>query len=265
MQLNQADYAALQALYTATNGDSWSQRAGWQDWDFSRQTPPDAAVVNGWHGVSTQGDRVTFIDLNNNQLSGTLPSELGNLSELTALYLYNNQLTGSVPTTLGNLTKLNHLALSSNQLEGDIPSELGNLSDLQFLYLNNNQLTGSLPSSLGNLNELLFLSAASNQLSGTIPSELSNLSKLNTLQLSDNQLSGTIPTAVETWLSSNSINVNFNNPIALTGLPATIDLLTMQVQLNMSFRSVTWINSPMMRSRALRLRRMTPASLPTFR
>ena len=50
-------------------------------------------------------------------------------------YLYSNQLTGEIPTELGNLTKLTALILYDNQLTGEIPSELGSLSNLTRLSL----------------------------------------------------------------------------------------------------------------------------------
>jgi len=65
-----------------------------------------------------------------------------------------NQLTGSIPTELGNLTNLVSLWLDDNQLEGAIPADLGNLTNLNYLYLNSNQLTGSIPATLENLENL---------------------------------------------------------------------------------------------------------------
>jgi hypothetical protein len=38
--------------------------------------------------------------LSNNSLAGTIPVELGQLTELYELHLYDNELTGSVPTGL---------------------------------------------------------------------------------------------------------------------------------------------------------------------
>ena len=73
-------------------------------------------------------------------LTGSIPPEIGNLTNLTSLILINNQLTGSIPPELGNLTYLGSLDLSNNQLTGSIPLELGNLTNLTKLDLSNNQL-----------------------------------------------------------------------------------------------------------------------------
>ena len=50
--LNANDYAALQALYNSTSGDNWTNKEGW---NVSGTTPPEAAVVNNWYGVTVEG------------------------------------------------------------------------------------------------------------------------------------------------------------------------------------------------------------------
>jgi hypothetical protein len=66
---------------------------------------------------------------------------------LTYLILYDNQLTGSIPPEISNLTNLTYLYLNENQLTGEIPLEIGNLMNLQALGLDGNQLTGEIPES----------------------------------------------------------------------------------------------------------------------
>jgi Leucine-rich repeat (LRR) protein len=78
--------------------------------------------------------------------------------------VFDNRLTGTIPTTLGNLNQLTYLGLFANQLTGSIPASLGNLSLLQRLYLANNQLTGDVPSSFTGLTGLLELDVQNNQL-----------------------------------------------------------------------------------------------------
>ena len=183
------DRLALVALYNATDGANWLKSDNWLT----------DAPLNDWHGVGTDiTDRVVFLGLVANQLSGTIPPELGNLSNLRILRLENNQLTGAIPPELGRLSNLTHLWLYDNQLSGTIPPELGNLSNLENLYLDTNQLTGAIPPELGNLSNLKDLvlgqnSVSDNQLTGAIPPELGDLTNLGQLALGGNRLTGAIP------------------------------------------------------------------------
>ena len=102
-------------------------------------------------------------------------------------------MTGGIPSELGELSNLNVLSLLLNQLSGPIPAELGRLSNLRWLYLASNQLSGPIPVELGDLSNLQHLTLAHNRLTGPIPTELAGLSNLERLQLSDNQLTGCAP------------------------------------------------------------------------
>ena len=149
-------------------------------------------------GVSLWGQyydikTTTSLKLQTQQLSGSIPSEIGNLTNLTHLQLNHNQLTGEIPPEIGNLTNLTYLHLSSNGLTGTIPPEIGNLTNLSRLYLSENQLTGSIPPEIGNLTNLTVLYLRNNQLTGEIPSEIGNLTNLGWLFLFNNQLTGEIP------------------------------------------------------------------------
>ncbi len=158
-----------------------------------------------------------YLNLYNNQLSGSIPADLGNLTNLQQLWLYNNQLSGSIPAELGNLTKLYSLALSNNQLSGSIPAELGNLSNLQGLLLSSNALSGIIPKELGNLSNLQTLDLSYNQLSGSIPAELGNLANLVHLYLHSNQFVGEIPSSVASL--PNLTQFDFSNNLFI-GIPA---------------------------------------------
>ena len=81
----------------------------------------DEETVNLW-GVDYSIENTTELSLSSNQLTGSIPPEIGNLTNLTSLGLYENQLTGSIPSEIGNLTNLTRLYLGSNQLTGSIPS-----------------------------------------------------------------------------------------------------------------------------------------------
>jgi len=140
--------------------------------------------------------KVTGLDWSFKSLTGSIPSEIGNLVDLTNIYFISNQLSGSIPASIGNLKSLTNLQLPGNQLSGPIPSVIGKLVNLQFLFVNNNKLSGSIPSSIGNLTSLFYLSLYDNQFSGSIPASIGNLKNLNILHLYSNQLSGPIPSEI---------------------------------------------------------------------
>ncbi len=92
---------------------------------------------------------------NNNNITGHIPVELGELLYLEHLYLANNKFVGTIPVELSNLSKLITLSLSRNKLTGTIPSELGSLSELHYLYLFDNEFSCFLPETLTNLKKLV--------------------------------------------------------------------------------------------------------------
>ena len=157
--------------------------------------------IGAWEGVGVGGPplRVWHLKLENRGLTGTLPSEIGRLTELRRLNLGNpgdgpfNSVTGPIPPELGELKKLVVLELDGNHLSGSIPPELGGLESLQVLALGGNRLTGPIPPELGNIPLLHVLYLSYNKLSGPIPPELGKPPALSTLYLSNNQLEGPIP------------------------------------------------------------------------
>ena len=165
--------------------------AGSATLNWSASTP-----IVDWDGVTVAGtpQRVTELDLSDSQLTGAIPTELGDLANLEVLALSSNQLTGAIPASLGDLANLQGLSLWGNRLAGPIPASLGSLTNLQLLILSQNQLTGPIPASLGDLPSLAWLYLSENQLTGAIPTELGSLINLQELYLSSNQLTGPIPT-----------------------------------------------------------------------
>lgn len=120
--------------------------------------------------------RLTYLDLSRNPLdaASSIPSALGQLTNLRLLYLSGAQLVGPLPRSLLQLPRLERLDVSSNALSGKIPLLTG-AKQLQWLNLGNNRFTGPVPSSSGTLTHLAFGNFAANSLSGRLPSALCNL------------------------------------------------------------------------------------------
>ncbi|KAL6329856.1 hypothetical protein AAG906_037956 [Vitis piasezkii] len=131
--------------------------------------------------------------IGNNNLSGSIPLELGNLSELEILDLASNNLRGPIPKQLGNFWKLSYLNLSKNRFVDSIPDEIGKLHHLESLDLSQNMLIGEIPPLLGELQYLETLNLSHNELSGTIPHTFDDLISLTVADISYNQLEGPLP------------------------------------------------------------------------
>ena len=110
--------AALVALYNAADGDHWKNNTNW-----CSDKP-----LSEWYGVTVTEGRVTKLNLYQNQLMGAIPSELGNLTNLTSLDLGNNQLTGEIPESFNKLTALIAVDAKSNRQRFNINLSYNNLS-----------------------------------------------------------------------------------------------------------------------------------------
>ena len=105
----------LTTLYNSTGGAEWTKNENWAS------TKP----VFSWYGVGIDvNGHVTALWLQENELSGEIPPELGSLTNLERLFLYDNQLSGQIPSELSNLANLERLYLYGNQLSGCIPAGL---------------------------------------------------------------------------------------------------------------------------------------------
>ncbi|XP_074284264.1 uncharacterized protein LOC141608817 [Silene latifolia] len=94
------------------------------------------------------------IDLSCNNLVGSIPDDMSNITDLLNLNLSYNQLSGTMPENIGNLKSLISLDLSKNKLRGSIPTSMGELYSLSHLNLSYNNLSGQIPAG----NQLQILS-----------------------------------------------------------------------------------------------------------
>ena len=106
------DREILVALYNATDGPNWGSADNWLT----------DAPLGSWYGVDVDAlGRVTELFLPFKDLSGPIPPELGNLTNLTYLWLAFNELSGPIPAEIGNLSSLERLRLRGNELTSPIP------------------------------------------------------------------------------------------------------------------------------------------------
>jgi hypothetical protein len=84
-QCNIADYKGLRALYNSTNGDNWKNK---DNWNVKSENPPQNCDLSKFRGVYLDANgRVNLISLGENNISGQIPKEIQNLTNLTTLWL----------------------------------------------------------------------------------------------------------------------------------------------------------------------------------
>ncbi|MBA0813539.1 hypothetical protein Gohar_027384 [Gossypium harknessii] len=130
-----------------------------------------------WTGITcNNAGSVTNMTLREFELK--LSGKLHNLNffyfpNLITLDLRNNSLYGSIPSYIGNLSNLNFLALSHNNFSGNTPLEFGLLKSLYTISLRYNSISGSIPRDIGRLSTISHIYFMRNNLTGPIPIEIS--------------------------------------------------------------------------------------------
>jgi RHS repeat-associated protein len=195
------EYNALMAIYNATGGPNWVNKVGWGD-------------VNAptWYGVGLDANgHVVSLVLPWNNLVGTLPAAIADLTYLTELILAGNPLSGSFPTPVCSLTSLTRLNLAATQLSGPLPATFTDLVNLVDVDLQINALSGPIPSDIGDLNKLTRLILRSNQFSGQIPASIGSLVELKELFVDTNLLSGSLPPQITSLTKLQELHFNHNS------------------------------------------------------
>ncbi len=226
-QVNVPDSLALVDLYNSTSGSTnWTIT-----WNLINP-------VNTWYGITLSADQTRVIGIHfvNNNIGGVLPSSISNLSQLKSLYLAKGGIL-TIPSILGQLSNLDTLDLSFNDLSGIIPSSLGQLSNLVDLNLTANQLTGTIPESLGQLGNLQSLDLGANGLTGPIPDTLKHLSQLTSFNLNSNPIGGNIPLCLGQLTNLEFLGLESDQ---LTGtIPDTLENLKQLTGLGLSDNKLT--------------------------
>jgi hypothetical protein len=203
-EIPDAEYNALAALYQNTAGAGWYASYGWLTVD------PPCQWENVYCSTSGAAKHVTDLLLASNNLVGSLPAALGDLTELRTAEFYDNQLRGGIPSALGNLTHLTVLNLAMNQLSGAIPATLGQCVALEDLNLSNNSLSSVLPATVGGWTQLQSLDLSGNQISGTLPAAVNQWGSLYGLQVQNNALRGPLPPQLATLSGLSTLNLSYN-------------------------------------------------------
>ena len=115
--------------------------------------------------------------LSHTAISGTLPSELALLTNLSVLYLQNTNIGGTIPEEMYlGLQELDYLIINDCNFTGTISPSVGRWSKLDIFRIHNNGFTGTIPEELGTSSTLRNITLHGNNFSrGTIPEALCSL------------------------------------------------------------------------------------------
>ena len=213
---NGREKTILEDLYKSTGGDNWAKKLNWMNekipicsWD----------LVFCGNGNDREDHGIIRLDLESNNLRGTIPSSIFDLPYLEELnlkwntevrfsfegiwnalnlkILYLSEVKIDSMNGIGAAPALKTLHLTGCGISGPFPKEIANLAPtLEQLYVAYNDFTGTLPTEFGMLQHLTDFYAYSNEFSGRIPSQIGEMSSLQNLVLSENLLSGQIPSEI---------------------------------------------------------------------
>jgi len=173
--VTKAEVDALIAFYNATGGDSWTNNSGWI-------TNPNVA---DWHGLVLTGGHVTRLDLDSNNLSGTVSDTIEDLEWLTVIDLHANSLTGTI--------------------------SLLNKSTITGFYIYNNSLTSI------DLTKIVNATAIWCNLNSITAFDASDNTKVDVLYLQDNGLTESAVDAVLAGIYSSRLSYTDTNPVLNIG------------------------------------------------
>lgn len=145
-----------------------------------------------WYGVecdtlnnnnNNNNDRqdVLHWNMTDNNLKGSIPSEIKALSNLESMDLSANHITGTIPELIYEFKHLKTLMLGDNGLTGSISNEIGYFYPAEHIDLSKNKLGGFLPKTIGTTVNLRQFNVEDNGLRGTIP-DMARLTQLGELQ-----------------------------------------------------------------------------------
>jgi hypothetical protein len=171
---NPADCAALQDFAASLTYKGWKNNKNW----MSSQT------VCSWAGVSCSSGRVTGLNLQSNNLKGTWPDSIGNLTKLSSL-----QLDGTQPSSYAG-------CVDTDFSYSAFPSSFWSLTEMSVFLAENACLGGTLldgPAGVASWAKLTQFSIHQNRVSGSFPSGFNNAGGLQVLKLDRNPINGTVP------------------------------------------------------------------------
>jgi len=168
------------------------------------------SIPEAYYEAASETGALVLLNVGDNQLTGTLDTRIGLMTDLKGLHFFDNRFTGTIPTEIGNLRYLSYSRGYGNQLLGSLPTEFGKLHQINEFWYYQMGLTGPIPSEFGNMKRLQSLRLWGQDLTGPIPEEFYSLRKLRDVALQENKLTGTISTSISNMMALEALRVSSN-------------------------------------------------------
>ena len=206
-------YKATNVSQTDPNQNCWANSYGWGD---------ASIPMCEWYGIFCRNDTVVSINMQGNEICGTLPTTLGLIKTLEFLSVADNFMTGTIPEELFDESmSLDTLWLVRNdfngtfpenvhalrntlmqldvqgnpKLKGTVPTEIGLVTLLNNFQFSYTDMSGTLPSEMGLLSNLVYFYTRSvRTLTGSIPTEFGNLTSIRRFDVRQTGVTGALPT-----------------------------------------------------------------------
>lgn len=233
----ESEYNALKFLYNTTNGENWrwlNTSGGWIydnhthgipyhvvnltansiPWNFTRYDVNNPCTDN-WQGVvcscTATTCHVTQLDLDQHNITGTLPAQFFSLNELLFLSFRKNNITGSLPSSMSTSQKLIAINLEANAFTGILDDWWSELTDLLYLGISRNAFT-NFSSGFFDLPRLQFLDMAFNDFKGSFPADFGNyFPNMRELLIGGNRFTGTIPLSFANFTQFRGFDAEIND------------------------------------------------------
>jgi Leucine-rich repeat (LRR) protein len=163
-----------------------------------------------------------------NTFDGSIPAGISSLAKLKQLWIAENQMTGTLPAELAQLSSLGtYMSNIFLYMVFLSPHTASVFSPTETLFLYDNIFEGSIISGFGSLTNLTQLRMYMNKFTGTIPDDMYSAAGLQVLRLDGNELRGEIPTLIGNLVALEDLRLNDQTPPGFTGeIPEDISGLT---------------------------------------
>ena len=126
---------------TLRDGDTVVNTVNLEQNNLQGTLPPDLSLLKN----------LVSLNLSRNKLSGTVPEEMSSMNLLEEIYLNDNNLSQRFFLDFSLMPNIATLDLSNNQFEGNIPDSLYSITTINQIRLDNNNFVGRIPENVGNL------------------------------------------------------------------------------------------------------------------